>query len=87
VREVLKEFERVKLDGVMALAEKALQPDRVGVAMLGPIPEKPMRDFVAQELGRAARVSPSVASSIKGSRGTRKKKATQKTTRRKVPRR
>ncbi|HRK06617.1 MAG TPA: pitrilysin family protein [Pseudobdellovibrionaceae bacterium] len=87
VREVLKEFERVKLDGVMALAEKALQPDRVGVAMLGPIPEKPMRDFVAQELGRAARVSPSVVSSSKTSRGTRKKKSTQKTTRRKTTRR
>jgi len=78
VREVLKEFERVKIDGVMALAEKALMPDRLGVAMLGPIPEKPMRDFVARELGRAARMNSSSNSRAKSPRRARVSKAQKK---------
>lgn len=71
VREVLKEFERVKADSVMGLAEKVLVPDSLGVAMLGPVPEKPMRDYVSRELGRAFKTTGSSKTKKANSRARR----------------
>ncbi len=46
IGEILKEFDRVKPDAVMALAEESLKPSTLGITLMGPLPEKPMREWL-----------------------------------------
>ncbi|MDX9731642.1 MAG: pitrilysin family protein [Bdellovibrionales bacterium] len=52
IGEVLEEFERVKPEAVQDLAETALRPEVLGITLMGPLPEKPMREWIEKSLKR-----------------------------------
>jgi predicted Zn-dependent peptidase len=53
IGEILKEFDRVKPDAVMALAEESLKPSALGITLMGPLPEKPMREWLEKQREKA----------------------------------
>lgn len=81
--EVLGEYERVKPEGVRALMEETLKFDSLGVTVMGPMPEKPVAEWInkarvsaekaLKASGRSSGRS-SVRSSSKSVAGSRRKK-------------
>jgi predicted Zn-dependent peptidase len=49
IGEILGEFERVKPEAVRELAEESLQPETLGITLMGPLPEKPMLEWIEKQ--------------------------------------
>lgn len=47
--EVLTEYSRVKPENVREMANEVLRTDSLGVTIMGPMPEKPMADWVEKQ--------------------------------------
>lgn len=68
IGEVLAEFERVKPQAVRDLAEETLHPETLGITLMGPLPEKPMLDWIDKQrtkFGRTKRVVSRPRTSVK----------------------
>lgn len=52
IAELLEEYDRVKPNAVRELAEEFLQMHDLGIAVMGPLPEKPMLDWVEKQRDR-----------------------------------
>lgn len=57
ISEILGEFERVKSEAVRDLAEEVLPVDRLGVTLMGPLPEKPMLEWIEKQQAKWGRSS------------------------------
>ncbi len=49
ISEILGEFERVKPEAVRQLAEESLHPEALGITLMGPLPEKPMLEWIEKQ--------------------------------------
>lgn len=76
ISEILGEFERVKPEGVRQLAEECLHPETLGITLMGPLPEKPMLEWIDKQRSKWGR---SGRNSRKNMISTSAKRATLKT--------
>ncbi len=56
IGEILNEFERVKPEAVRQLAEECLHPETLGITLMGPLPEKPMLDWIDKQRAKWGRL-------------------------------
>lgn len=49
ISEILGEFDRVKPDAVKHLADESLHPEALGITLMGPLPEKPMLEWIDKQ--------------------------------------
>lgn len=61
ISEVLAEFERVKPEAVRDLAEESLHPETLGITLMGPLPEKPMLDWIEKQRTKFGRAQKRIA--------------------------
>jgi hypothetical protein len=47
--EILGEYQRVKPEGVRALLDEGLKFDSLGVTVMGPMPEKPIVEWIEKQ--------------------------------------
>ena len=76
ISEILSEFERVRPEAVRDLAEESLHPESLGITLMGPLPEKPMLDWIEKQRTKWGRVKRVLPKTKKTKPKTSKKTAT-----------
>lgn len=74
IDEVLTEYDRVKAENVREMANDVLRTDLLGVTIMGPMPEKPMSEWVEKQRDKWSK-SPRTAKSRSGSAAKSKARA------------
>jgi predicted Zn-dependent peptidase len=78
IAEILAEFERVKPEAVRELAEETLHAETLGITLMGPLPEKPMLEWIEKQREKFGRRQKRIARGTKKSSGLSPKSSLKK---------